>query len=120
MVQQALLLKAAVMRNDAAGSEQYLTYLREHERDSPGTLQDALFHVGRTDEAAQVLIRRLEDPLGRRGALLDVQEYVPLVAPAIVEDENRRREAWLQRPDIKSEIAKVGRRLKVSIPPGLN
>lgn len=118
LVQQEVLVRLAVMLKDAQATEQALNYLKEHEQDGPQVLQSSLFRAGRTDEAAAVLIRRLEDPSRRREALLEIQDYASHAEPAPVREHDRRYNLWLQRPDIQAEIAKVGRREKVAFPEG--
>ncbi|HME91994.1 MAG TPA: hypothetical protein VKE49_11260, partial [Myxococcaceae bacterium] len=66
---------AAIETQDAAALESALTYLREHQADSPETFQEALTRAGQIDEAARVLISRLSDPNLRGEALLSVQKY---------------------------------------------
>jgi hypothetical protein len=118
MQQQQVLLQAALLLRDFDAAEQSLAYLREHGQAALATLQTALFRAGREQEAAQVLIGRLEDPFERRQALLEVQDYSSAGESTFERLERRRQEAWLRRPDIQAEIARVGRRERVLLPRG--
>ncbi len=73
-------------------------------------LQELLVCSGDLDGAAQVLIRRLEDPQERTETLSDLQEFndhgfVPPFAKVMAE----RLDTVLARPDVQAAIAKVGR-----------
>ena len=104
----AELLASAVQLGDTAEVDRQLQYLREHRDDSIKTLEHALVRTGREDEAAQLLISRLETLSERIPALMEVQQFqaVPLLPK---EDEFYKRwEKLLSRADVQAAIAKVG------------
>jgi TonB family protein len=102
------LVRSSIQLGDAGEVERQLQYLREHKDDSPTTLDFALISAGRDDEAAELLIKRLEDSGQRLAALMDVQEYrAEPVTPVTVEFW-RRWKAVVARPDVQAAIGKVG------------
>ena len=101
-------LASADQLGDSAEVEKQLTLLREHKEDSLPTFQRALISANRQDEAARLLISRLQDPDQRIDALLEVQNYAePALAPRAVE-WRRRWDAVRGRPDVREAINKVG------------
>lgn len=110
------LLSAAVAKGDSALAARSLEYLHQHQADHLGVYETALVRMKQLDEAATLLIRRLQNPETRRAALLDVQRYRdPPASPAT----RPLRERWRQvveRPDVREAIAAVGRVLEVPLP----
>jgi tetratricopeptide (TPR) repeat protein len=101
-------LASADQLGDSTEVEKQLTLLREHKDDSLATFQRALVSANRQDEAAQLLISRLQDPDQRIDALLEVQNYQePALAPRAAE-WHRRWNAVKSRPDVREAINKVG------------
>lgn len=92
-----------------------IVYLRAHEKDHPEALTDVLLCVKDMDGAAEAMIRRLDDPDRRAGALEQLSDYdapqkdVPRGPIALGLDELKAR------PDIKAAIARAGgvRRFRV-------
>jgi hypothetical protein len=100
---------AAGERGDKAALEAMLAYLREHEADGPAQLERALLMAGRTDEAAAVLLARLNAPDWRTEALVDLQDYQ--LVPAEPEAAAGWRAAWRalrERADVRRLIAATG------------
>jgi len=84
--------------------------LRKTREDNPGALSQALICANRLDEAAELLIWRLQTPEHRSGALdpFWTAKAPPVVPPWLAEFE-RRRQALIARPDVQAAMAKVGR-----------
>ncbi len=110
-------LTAAVSLHDKQTVSRSLQYLREHQSENLRTLQFALVRAGATDEAAQLIIRRLHDPLLRSSALEDVQIYYYPPEPPLVTGFRQRWDAILSRADVKAVIDSVGWRERVPLPP---
>ena len=70
---ESIRLTVAVERRNDEDAAQALAYLREHREDSPQTLQRALLQAGALDEAEQWLLHRLNDPMHRTAALMEMQ-----------------------------------------------
>jgi hypothetical protein len=112
-------LAAAAEMRDAALEKRCLTYMEAHQIDAPSTYQASLVRAGRSDEAAKLLIRRLNDPHTRHEALMDVQRYSNRPMPP---EEQRLHERWreiVQRSDVQKAVASVGRIVDVALPGGL-
>jgi thioredoxin-like negative regulator of GroEL len=109
------LMQAAIERvasadqlGDATEVQKQLGYLSQHRDDSLATYQRALVAANRLDEAAKLLVSRLQDPDERIDALLEVQEYKrPPQGPGAAE-WSRRWDAVKHRPDVRVAIGKVG------------
>src|SRR5262249_42462261 len=108
---------AAVEKGDQQIAGESLDYLRAHRKDAVSAWQQALVHADRLDEAAQVLIERLRDPMERSDALSDVQIYAN---PPLTEMEQIWLERWrnvVSRADVREVIDRVGRIETFGIPP---
>jgi tetratricopeptide (TPR) repeat protein len=92
-----------------------LAYLREHAADAPGTATEAFVRAGLADEAATLLIARLDDPEQRSEALLDVQRWRPRTVLPDSAEVNARWDALVARPDVQAAIAKYGRVIDVPL-----
>ena len=116
---QLVLLRAAVARKDAAAVSAALDELRATQSTSPGTLQQALLDANEIEEAARLLISRLQNPQQRSAALVDVQEYKQ--APPTPADKltHQRWGTLRARKDVRDAVAAVGRIEKFPLPPGL-
>ena len=101
-------LASADQLGDAAEVEKQLALLKEHQQDSLSTYQRALISANRPDEAAQLLISRLQDPDQRIDALLDVQDYKEAVLGPRAVEWQKRWVAVKHRPDVVEAIGKVG------------
>jgi len=101
-------LASADQLGDAAEAEQQLGFLREHREDSLATYQRALISANRQDDAAQLLISRLQDPDERVDALMEVQEYKEHPRPRRAAEWQRRWKAVRNRPEVREAISKVG------------
>ena len=110
-------LMAAVSIGDRKLEAQCLEFIRAHSKDAPSAYyESALAMTGRIEKAARLLIRRLQDPLTRRDALADVQNYHDPPMPPFVEAQNDRWNKLLKRADVQAAIARVGRVLDVPLP----
>ena len=95
---------------DAKAAEPMLESLRKRRDENPGALSQALICMNRLDEAAALLIWRLQTPEHRSGALDPFwnAKAPPYIPPWLAEFE-RRRQSILVRADVKAALAKVGR-----------
>lgn len=95
---------------DAKAAEPLLESLRKRRDENPGALSEALICMNRLDEAAALLIWRLQSPEHRSGALDPFWSArpPPVVTPWLAEF-NRRRLSLQTRPDVQAALAKVGR-----------
>jgi tetratricopeptide (TPR) repeat protein len=82
-----------------------LTFLRANASENFPALQQALVCAGEFDEAAELYVRRLADPMARAAALTALQLWARDPAPM------RAREEMLQRLEIVQSDAKVQRAL---------
>jgi tetratricopeptide (TPR) repeat protein len=101
-------LSSADQLGDAAEVEKQLGFLREHREDSVATLQRGLISANRQDEAAQLLISRLQDPDQRKDALMEVQKFNLPPLPKRAAQWHKRWNAMVARPDVVEAIKKVG------------
>jgi len=90
----------------------YLSRMSDGWDDNPAAYQRALICTNMTDEAAALMIRRLEHPSHRDGALQALQRLTPL--HSIPEFENSQRwaaavDALAEREDIQRALEPVGR-----------
>jgi hypothetical protein len=109
MLEAAVRLDAAIQLGDVAEKEKWLGFMKEHRLDAPLTYEDALLRMNDTDTAAKWLIERLEDKDLRSAALLSIQDYaVPQETPRQAE-LRKKRCVLLDRGDVQTVIAKVGR-----------
>jgi hypothetical protein len=77
-------------------------------------------HLNRLDEAAELLISRLEDLDRRAAALGAVQSNLdPSAPPAVMRQRARRRDP-VSRPDAQRAIATIGRLESFRIPSPLS
>ena len=113
MVQTYVQLCAAVQKNDAAGVDAALAYLREHRATSETIYTGSLLYAGRDDEAAATMIERLGDPARRGEALRELQVFrkgPALPGEAATETAAEARLAAMrERADIRAALADVGR-----------
>lgn len=102
-------LCAGILKHDAALQSQAMTFLKAHREEIPDTYFEALVMQARLDEAAKLLIARLDDPAQRGQVLIDAQDV--LRAPEF--EGNRRwrenRRALYDRPDVRAAIERAGR-----------
>lgn len=100
---------AALELDDVAEAKRALGYLKDHQRDSPGTYQWALARQNDVGAGARLLIARLKNPKQRTDALADVQTYAQLQEPPRAEQWKANFAAVVARPDVQRAIAKFGR-----------
>jgi hypothetical protein len=114
-------LAAALATGDAALANASLAYMAAHPADALSTYQFALLRVNRVDEAAALLIQRLDDPVSRDYALSEIQQYrdppPPIPSDVVMRDRLRQ---LTQRPDVRQSIDRVGRILDVPLPSPLD
>jgi tetratricopeptide (TPR) repeat protein len=104
-------LSAALQLEDSAESTRLLDYMREHQDDAIGSYEDALIMANRLDDAAKLLISRLEDPEKRIQALMAVQHYDQSGPPASLPRAQELMRRWTEltsRADVRAAVAKVG------------
>jgi tetratricopeptide (TPR) repeat protein len=95
---------------DPKTAEPLLESLRKRRDENPGALSEALLCANRLDEAAALLVWRLQSPEHRAGALdpFWTARPPPVITPWLAEF-NRRRLAIQARPEVQAALAKVGR-----------
>ena len=106
---ESVKLRIAVAKNDAAAIAAAMNYLREHRADAIATWEDALLFRGKLDEAASLLVERLQNPAWRNAALVDMQHYADVTETPT---EKLIRDRWntvTARPDVQAAMQKVGR-----------
>jgi hypothetical protein len=109
MQEAAVRLDVAIQLDNAAEKEKWSGFIKEHRLDAPRSYDDALLRMNDLDGAAKWLIERLEDKDLRSSALLSIQDYaVPRETMRQAELRKKRR-ALLDRGDVQTAIAKVGR-----------
>ena len=101
-------LASADQLSDAAEVEKQLGFLREHRDDSISSYQRGLISANRQDEAARLLISRLQDPEQRVDALLEVQDYKEAILGSRAAEWRKRWIAMKNRPDVREAVGKVG------------
>lgn len=101
---------------DEAAARKALDKLRKGWRDNPYALSGALLCVGRDDEAAELMIRRLRDPALRGDALKAFRDGPPppVVTPRDAELDARRR-ALVARPEVLAVMQEYGRALTLPL-----
>jgi tetratricopeptide (TPR) repeat protein len=109
--------RAAVLLRDQPMLDRSLAYLREHKDDSPGALQRTLLAADKIDEAARVLISRLDDPKQRGEALSSLQKFPDLPEPPSSKLWGGRFKKMLERADVRAAIARVGTIETYVLPP---
>lgn len=95
---------------DPKAAAALLESLRKRRDENPGALSQALICMDRLDEAAALLIWRLQTPEHRSGGLdpFWIARPPPVVPPWLARFESRRQ-ALLSRPDVRAALDKVGR-----------
>lgn len=95
---------------DPKAAAPLLDALRKDRATNPGALSEALICTNHLDEAAALLIWRLQTPEHRGGALdpFWAARPPPVITPWLAEF-NRRRLALQARPDVQAALARVGR-----------
>tara|TARA_R110000868_G_scaffold34829_1_gene125405 strand:+ start:209 stop:1744 length:1536 start_codon:yes stop_codon:yes gene_type:complete len=89
-----------------------LANMAEHWADNPAAYQQGLTCAGTIDEAAALLIRRLEDPEHAPSALAALQRYQPaFTAPGmrLATEWAAQFDALAERPDVAAALQPVGR-----------
>ena len=108
-MQNALeVLRSALQLGDREASQRALDFLREHQADSVKTYERALLEVGKPQEAAQLLIKQLQDTKQRSETLLRVQDYAHGATTERMEEYRLRWQAMQSLPEVRDAIAAVG------------
>ncbi len=103
-------LQIAMDRKDNKAIASAMAYLRKHQSDDLDTWEDALLLRGKLEEAAALLIKRLQDPYLRNEALLDMQDFATSGKGTPVDDVlGNNWSAVTARPDVVAAMQKVGR-----------
>ncbi|MDG2530679.1 hypothetical protein [Caulobacter endophyticus] len=101
---------------DEAAAGKSLEKLRKGWRDNPYALSGALLCLGRDDEAAQLMIRRLRDPALRGDALKAFRDGPsPPAIPSRDAELDARRRALVARPEVVSVMREYGRAITVPL-----
>lgn len=101
---------AAAQKNDVKTLKSELDYLRTHEADNIGARQRALICANDADEAAALIVRRLNDPTERTSALFLAQNWTLQSSDGTYGAVLRERLALiLARAEVKAAVAKYGR-----------
>jgi tetratricopeptide (TPR) repeat protein len=109
MQEAAVRLNAAVQLGNTEQAAKAFAFLRDHRADAPRTYQYGLLLMNEFDTAAKWQIEQLENRDQRSATLLSIQDYaVPPLTPRETEMHKRRRDL-MARPDVQTEIRKVGR-----------
>jgi len=102
------LMTARQLHDDDAAQQAWAVLLANRAQ-APGHYRDALVADNRVDEAAQVVIAQLADPMQRGQALLELQD---LRTGPVLEGERDVHARWKQmeqRADVRAAVARVGR-----------
>ena len=105
---QSVRFESALLMHDDAAAAAALKYLRDHEADSPVTLQHMLAISGAANDAARIWIARLADPWLRTDALVEAQQYAPRHGPPQALAWQASWLALTNRPDVRAAINAVG------------
>jgi tetratricopeptide (TPR) repeat protein len=116
---EAVKLRIALDRHDEAAAATAMAYLREHRAEELDAWQDALLLRGQLDDAAALLIERLENPSWRSDALVAMQHYAETVETPMEKTIHERWNAITGRPEVQAALQKVGRVADFAIAPGL-
>ena len=110
---QRACAQATLDRKAAAAT---LDILRKGVDDNPAALSQALICTNELDEAAALMIKRLNRPKDRSGALdpFWVTRAPPKVPPWLAEFE-RRRQVVLNKPEVLKALAAVGRKVEAPL-----
>ena len=106
---ESVLYRCALAQGNATEAATRFAYLSDHRDDAPTVYDLVLLEAGREDEAASLLISRLDNPWRRSGALMSVQQFRP---GAETPHDARLRQRWrsiVTRSDVQGAIAQVGR-----------
>lgn len=116
---EGVKLRIAVDRHDERATSAAMAYLRAHRAEEPDSCEDALLLTGKLDEAAGLLIERLENPQWRTDALVDMQHYADVDLTPMEKTIHDRWSAVTARHDVQAALQKVGRVETFSMAPGL-
>lgn len=115
---EGVKLRIAVDRHDESAATTAMAYLRAHRDEDLDTWEDALLLRGKLDDAAALLIERLENPSWRNDALVDMQHYAGFVQTPMERTIHDRWNTITARPAVQTTLQKVGRVEKFDIAPG--
>jgi len=104
-------LSAALQLGDSTEAARALDYMRVHQDDAIQSYEEALIMADRIDDAAKLLIARLENPDERIKALMSVQHFDesgPAAALPRAQELRRRWVAVTGRADVRASIARIG------------
>ena len=114
-----VLLLAAIAGHDTTSMKDALEFMREHQSAASSTYQEALLDANEIEQAADLLIRRLKDPVLRGAALEEMQDYR---SGALSPSERTFEARWRQlkaRSDVQATLAEFGRIETVALAPPL-
>jgi tetratricopeptide (TPR) repeat protein len=96
-------------------AQEIVTWMREHQEDSKETAQDTLLEAGDIDDAAALLLSRLNSVEERTSTLAGIQTYAQTPRTERQQKLDALNEALLARADVAAAIAQYGRREKFPI-----
>lgn len=108
-------LQIALEKNDAPAVAEHMAYLRKHRNDDIATWERALLKHGDLDDAAALLIERLNAADWRNGALVEMQHYVRGKQTPTMTTMEQRWNSVTSRADVQAALVKVGRVERVAI-----
>jgi tetratricopeptide (TPR) repeat protein len=116
---ESVKLQIAIDRKDNKAIASAMAYLRKHHAEDMDTWEDTLLLRGKLDEAAALLIERLQNPAWRSEALVDMQRYVPVAETPVDKIIQDNLDTVTARPDVVAAMRKVGRVERFDITAGL-
>ena len=100
---------AAVQTHDQRGLQESLDYLRAHRNDGMETFQWALLDAGAMDEAADLMVERLNDVGLRAGALWALQDLAPGPDTPLAVERRARLQQLRSTARVVAALERVGR-----------
>lgn len=114
---EKIKLYIAFERHDKPAIARHMDYLRSNREDAIGSWENALLLHGDLDEAAALMIKRLDNPDWRDDALLDVQDYPDGPSTYIGKRIDANLQRILKRKDVLAAVLRVGRIEHTNISP---
>ena len=106
---ELIRLKAALQLKDEPQAVKALEFLRGVRATQPTEYELGLVLMGQTDQAAQSLIGRLQDPEKRQEVFELVQDFPPSPSAKFEQDDDEAWRLLVARADVQSAINSVGR-----------
>ena len=100
---------AAVQTHDQRSLQESLDYLRAHRNEGMETFQWALLDAGAIDEAADLIVERLNDIGSRPGALWALQDLAPQPDTPLAVERRARLGQLRSTARVVAALERVGR-----------